>query len=124
MHFNEFKSQVEAQDVKLPKGWGGRGGNKDSYIKFASLGFPGSGTRRNFTNHDVRLAVAWVKVHALTGIADAKTSNMGQKATQMLAYYTTGWIVMSEGQVYWTDAPTKQVFDKGAVCIPALTMLS
>ena len=120
MHFKEFKTQVEAQGVKLPTGWGGRGGNKDAYIKFAGLGLPGSGTRRNFTIHDVRLAVAWIKVHALTGTADTKTSNMGQKAAQMLAYYTTGWIIMSQGQVYWTDRPTKQVFDKGAICIPAL----
>ena len=123
MHFNEFKSQVEAQGVKLPAGWG----DHKTYARFSGLGRPGTGIRRNFTNHDVRLAVAWGKVHALTGTNhNSKTvgPELGRKAAEMLAYYTYGWIIMSEGQVYWTDRPTKQVFDKGAICLPALSMLS
>ena len=121
MHFNEFKTQVEAQGVKLPAGWGGRGGSPGVYIKFAGLDHPGTGIRRNFTNQDVRLAVAWAKVHALTGVTSkSETSELGRWAAEMLAYHTTGWIVMTQGQVIWTDAPSERVFDKGAICIPAL----
>ena len=120
MHFNEFKIQVEAQGVKLPAGWA----DKETYIEFAGHGRPGIGNWRNFTDYDVQMAVAWGTVHALTGQNHNSKSigpELGRRAALMLAFHTTGWIVMSEGQVYWTDAPTERVFDKGAICIPALS---
>ncbi len=125
MLWKEYKTKVEAQGVKLPKGWGGSGGHGHAYRDFAGLGYPGTGNPINFTKRDVRLAVAWGKVHALTGVVSGSEtigSGMGRMATHMLMVHTSGWIVMTQGQVYWTDAPTKQVFDKGAICIPALTI--
>jgi len=112
--YKEFKSQVEAQGVKLPPGWGGAGG--DRYPRFANLGFPGSGQKRNFSNFDIRLAVSWVRVHNLVGSVST-SYQMAQDATNLLAIEDHGWVVMSEGQVWWEEQPGVQVFDKGAVCL-------
>ena len=124
MLYSEFKTQVEAQGVKLPPGWGGAGGHTHSYREFAGIENPGTGNPINFTDSDVRLAVAWGKVHKLTGTVTGKDtigSELARKATRLLANHDGGWVVMSEDQVYWTSFPTVQVFDKGAVCIPVLT---
>ena len=121
MHFNEFKTQVEAQGVKLPAGWGGKGGH--TYRDFAGLGYPGTGNPIDFTDYDIRLAVSWGRVHDLAGTATGMNnigSDLTRRATQMLTLYEFGWVVITEKQVYWTDVPTVQVFDKGAVCIPVL----
>ncbi len=121
MQWREFKTQVEAQGVKLPQGWGGNGGRPESYVDFAGLGHPGSGNPRNFSNYDVRLAVSWAKVQDLAGNM-RRNSEMSQWAAQVLALNEDGWVIMSDGQVWWTDHPTKQVFDRGAICIPGFTL--
>ena len=123
MQYKEFQTQVKAHGVKLPHGWAGSGGHSDSYRKFAGLGNPGTGNPINFTDYDVRLAVAWGKVHQLTGTVTGKYtigSELGRWATRLLALHHDGWIIMSNGQVWWMSEPTKQVFDKGAICIPAI----
>ena len=117
MQFREFKTQVEAHGIKLPVGWGGVGGNETRYPEYADLGHPGSGFHRDFSDLDVRFAVAWVKVHEVTGVTN-QNALMGLKAARLLTLWEFGWVVMSDHKVYWTDMPTVQVFDKGAICIP------
>ena len=121
MQWREFKTQVEAQGVKLPRGWGGNGGRPESYVEFAGLGHPGSGNRRNYTKYDVRLAVSWAKVQKLAGNV-RHTNRMSTWATQILALHEDGWVIMSGDHVWWTETPTKQVFDKGAICIPGFQL--
>lgn len=117
MQWSQFKSQVEAQGVKLPKGWGGSGGRADSYTDFAGLDHPGLGHKRNYTDQDVQLAVNWARVHEVVGHPLKDSAKLAQKAAQLLTEYNTGWIVMSQWRVFWVEQPTVHLFDKGAVCL-------
>ena len=61
----------------------------------------------------------------LTGTVTGKEtigSELGQWATRLLALVHDGWVIMSDGQVWWMNEPTKQVFDKGAICIPGFEL--
>ena len=120
MQWSQFKSQVEAQGVKLPKGWGGSGGRPGSYVDFAGLNHPGPGYHRDYTDYDVRLAVSWARVHAITGSV-ARPSKLAERAARRLANHTEGWVVMTNGMVWHQKAtPGVHVFDKGAVCLEVI----
>jgi len=119
MHYKEFKSQVKAQEVKLPINWGVSGWF-GPYADLHEFDSPGSGYNRDYSAQDVKLVVAWCRIMELTGHPRSKDSKrfLRYEATQLLAQHDTGWIVMSEGQVWWEkDQPGVQVFDKGAVCL-------
>jgi hypothetical protein len=89
------------------------------YEEICGLYGPGSGRKINYTPRMVRRMVAWQKIGRLTG-THYQINAQRKAATRLLAFATEGYVVMSEGQAWWSLAPPIRAVKETALVFPAI----
>jgi hypothetical protein len=81
---------------------------------------PGSGFPREFTESQARRLVAWLRVEQVTGHKrGAQRQDIRRRAARLLAAAREGWIVLSNGQVFWSLVPPVSTLrSRCAIAIP------
>ena len=64
----------------------------------------GSGNQIQYTDKDIRRAVAYLRLVRLIGAGLGKTAQqMRDRVREVASWHTNGWVIVTQGDVYHTD---------------------
>jgi hypothetical protein len=64
----------------------------------------GSGKQIQYTDKDIRRAVAYLRLINLVGAGLGKDAQrMRDRVREVASWHTNGWVVVTQGEVYYTD---------------------